>query len=77
MMTERREFQMTQADMGVLLDAMQPLPLIAVHCGPMRTCQQRANEAWTALGNKMGFDGMTVKPVPGKTGLFFTAEVKK
>lgn len=76
-MTERREFQMTQADMNVLLDAMQPLPLVAIDCGPIRTRQQRANEAWIALGDKMRFDGSTVKPVPGNTGLLFTAEVKK
>ena len=75
-MTERREFKMTTADYDALLAAMRPVPLIMVHCGPDPSRQERANRAWQALGDKMGFDGMTVKPVPDKSGHFFTAVPK-
>lgn len=75
-MTERREYEMTTADYDTLLEAMRPVPLIAIHCGPDLSRQERANCAWQALGDKMGFDGMTVQPHPTKSGHFFTAVPK-
>ena len=35
--------------------------------------QDNANRAWERLGKKMGFDHMTVAPIPGKGPRFFTA----
>ena len=51
-MTERREFEMTQAELDELLSAMK------------------------RLGNKIGFDHMTVRP-NGKGDRFFTAIPKE
>ena len=38
-----------------------------------RSPQEKANAAWRALGKKMGFDHMSVQPIPGKGNLFFSA----
>lgn len=72
-MGERREYEMSEADLAALLDASKPVPLIATHCGPISTPQERANRAWQQLGHKMGFDHMTAKP-SSKGQRFFTAE---
>lgn len=70
----RREYKMEQADLDLLLQASQPVPLIAIHAGPIRSPQENANEAWAALARRMGFATYTVQPVPGKSELYFTAE---
>ena len=67
------EFEMTQADLAELLDAMKPVPLIATHCGPIASVQERANAAWAKLGAKMGFDPMTVRPSRHEQQRFFYA----
>ena len=46
--------------------------MIMLHIGGGRNQQERANNAWEALGKKMGFDYMTVQP-SGKGDRFFTA----
>jgi len=73
-MTERREYEMTQDDLDVLLAAAKPSPLIMMQCGLAPTPQECANAAWDALGHKMGFVGSTVLAIPGKSNRFFTAE---
>jgi len=35
--------------------------------------QDNANRAWAALGKKMGFDSLSVRPIGGKGQRFFTA----
>jgi len=35
--------------------------------------QERANRAWQRLGEKYGFDHMTVRPIQGKGKRFFSA----
>ena len=72
-MTERREYEMSDEDFKEMLEAMKPQPLIMSHCGPTPSPQQLANEAWWKLGRKMGFDGGTARPSPGKGPRFFTA----
>ena len=37
------------------------------------TPQENANKVWQHLGEKMGFDYMTVQPIPGKGQRHFTA----
>lgn len=74
MMVERKEYTMDQSDLDALIEACRPVPLIALGSGPITAQQQNANEAWRKLGEKMGFDGMTARPVPGKSELHFTAE---
>ena len=74
-MSERKEFEMSDADIAELLDAMKPEPVMFLSGGvPMFTSQQeRANRAWALLGKRMGFKPMTVRPC-GKGKKFFTAE---
>ena len=69
----RQDFEMTQADLDTLLDSMKPTPAIMLQCGPLSPVQERANAAWARLGEKMGFDPMTVRP-NGKGDRFFSAE---
>jgi hypothetical protein len=49
----------------------QSTPLIALQCGMPQSPQEAANQAWCALGDRMGFNGMTVEP--GLDDLSFTA----
>lgn len=72
----REEFELTEAEYAALLEACRPVPYIAAHCGPIRSPQESANEAWVTLGQQRGFDGMSVRPVPGKGPRFITAEVR-
>lgn len=72
-MYPRTNYEMTEADLVKLLDAMKPVPLIMLHIGGgPRSQQDRANDAWAELGSRMGFDYMTVKP-SAKGDRFFTA----
>lgn len=68
-----KNFEMTQEQLDVLLDAMRPVPMIAINVCTGMSRQDRANNAWACLGRDMGFDHMTVKP-NGKGDRFFTAE---
>lgn len=71
----RRDYEMTEADLAALLDAMKPVPYIIA--GGMRPAsqQENANAAWKALGDRMGFDHMSVRP-NGKGDRFFSAEAR-
>lgn len=73
----RKEFEMTDKDLTELVDACRPTPLMALGSGELicGTPQENANRAWQRLGEKMGFDGMTVKLILSKSPLFFTAEI--
>jgi hypothetical protein len=66
---------MTEADFKALLDACKPVRVMYLPGGtPMFSSpQQNANDAWKALGKKMGFAWATVAPVEGKPQRFFTA----
>lgn len=69
----KREYQMTEADLEKLLEASRPVPLIGLQCGMPSSPQENANAAWKELGSRMGFDAMTVEPIPGKGNRFFLA----
>ena len=69
----RKTFTMSVTQLNQLLDAMRPVPAMWIG-GPPRSVQQNANDAWIALGQEMGFDGMTVRRVPGSSPLDFSAE---
>lgn len=71
----RKEYEMTQEDMDTLLDAMKSVPMIMLQCGEPRSQQERVNDAWKLLGDRMGFQHMTVQP-NGPNPLKFTAEEK-
>jgi hypothetical protein len=69
----RVEYQMTEEDMEKLLKACQPVPMIMVGGYAGRSAQERANDAWAELGQRMGFDAMTVQPIQSKGDRWFTA----
>jgi len=71
----RKNYEMTQEQLDKLLEASKPVPMVALNCGMPRSPQERANSAWEALGEELGFDYMTVKP-NGKGDRFFSAEEK-
>ena len=72
-----KRYKMTDEQLKELLSACEPVPAIALHCGPMPTQQERVNAAWRALGDELGFDYMTVKPLPGEPKTVFVAEPKE
>ena len=72
--TYRKDFKMTSEDMTKLLAAMQPDPMIALQCGSGPTLQERANVAWKELGERMGFEHMSVRaPLGGCDPHVFSA----
>lgn len=74
-MTERREFEMSQADLDEIMGKIKSAretPLIMLQCGMPPSIQEVANNAWATLGQRMGFDHMTVQPT-GNGDRFFTA----
>ncbi|MFA5085698.1 MAG: hypothetical protein WC482_04975 [Candidatus Omnitrophota bacterium] len=71
----RKEFEMTQAQYDKLLEACRPVPYMVFGGMEPRSPQQNANDAWIALGEEMGFEGMSAQSIPGKPRCF-TAEVK-
>lgn len=70
----RREYEMTEQQMEVLIAACKPVSYMVFGGMEPRSVQENANAAWCALGREMGFDGMTVRPVSSKGLRFFTAE---
>ena len=72
-MLPRTEYEMSEADLAELLAACKPVPMIMLQCGTPPSPQENANNAWARLGEKLGFDGMTVRPIQGKGQRFFTA----
>jgi hypothetical protein len=70
----RKEFEMTDAELKEIIDASKPVPYIVIGNILPSSPQENANRAWQRLGYKLGFDYLTVRPVPGKSVKFFTAE---
>ena len=73
-MSDRREFEMSQEDLDEIMsriNSARSTPLIALQCGAPPSLQEVANEAWRALGLRMGFDEMTVQR--GRSDRHFTA----
>lgn len=68
----RQEYEMSEDDLNAILESCKPVPLIMLQCGNPPSQQENANRAWKILGDKMGFDHMTVEP-SGKGQRFFTA----
>ena len=72
-MYPRTNYEMTEADLEAILDACKPVVAIMVGGYEPSSQQENANNAWAALGRKMGFDHMTVQPINGKGNRFFSA----
>lgn len=71
----RKEFVMSDEDLKKLYEASKPVPYILIGGIAPKSPQEYANMVWRELGKKMGFDYLTVKPVPGKGDKHFTAEL--
>ena len=69
-----RVFEMSEEDLEVLKKASEPVPYMVFGGREPSSPQENANRAWKNLGDKLGFDHMTVKP--GNSIRFFTAEEK-
>jgi hypothetical protein len=72
-MYPRTNYEMTEADLQELLDACKPVPAMMIGGYAPPSPQENANNAWRRLGEKMGFDHMTVQPSAGKGNRFFSA----
>lgn len=66
---------MTEEQHRRIIEASQPVIYITGSGGePPPSPQENANRAWRQLGEELGFEFMTVRPVPGKSDYYFTAE---
>lgn len=74
-MYPRTNYEMTKEDLEKILEACKPTRVMCLNGGtPLGGNQQEnANSAWKALGEKLGFDYMTVRPIEGKGQRFFSA----
>lgn len=72
-MYPRTDYEMTQTDLETLLAAMKAVPYMVIGGHAPSSQQENANNAWAALGIKMGFDSTTVQPIAGKGNRFFSA----
>lgn len=74
-MYPRTNYEMSEEDLKKILEACNPTPVLygsgGVNFGG--DSQENANQAWRALGEEMGFDYMTVRPIQGKGMRFFSA----
>jgi len=72
-----KEYELTKQQLDTLLDAIKPMPIMTIgsHVTGLDR-QERANDAWKLLGDELGFDHMTARPVSGKGMEYFTAESK-
>ena len=72
-MMPRAEYEMSQEDLDALMEASKPTPVMMIGGYSSPSPQENANAAWARLGEKLGFDSMTVRAAPGKGQRFFTA----
>ena len=72
-MYPRVDYEMTEDDLKKLMEACEPTPMIMLQTGSPPSQQESANNAWKRMGEKMGFDSMTVQPIAGKGTRFFSA----
>jgi hypothetical protein len=71
-----KEYELSDEQLNKLLEASRPVPYMIINgCEPLSP-RENANAEWKRLGEEMGFEYMTVKPVNGKGRKFFTAEAK-
>lgn len=72
-MYPRTEYEMSEQDLEKILKASQAVPAMMIGGYTPPSPQENANRAWRQLGDMMGFDYTTVRPVTGKGQRFFTA----
>lgn len=72
-MQPRTNYEMSKEALMKLTDSCKPTPAMLIGNFTPSSPQENANRAWEALGKKMGFDYTTVKPIAGKSQVFFSA----
>lgn len=72
-MYPRINYEMTEEELNKLMEAIKPVPVMMIGNYAPSSQQENANRAWAELGKKLGFDYMTVQPIPGKGQRFFSA----
>jgi len=72
-MYPRTEYEMTEEDLQTISNACKAVRCMMVGGYIPSSSQENANRAWEALGEKMGFDYRSVRPISGKGPKFFTA----
>ena len=72
-MCPRINYEITEADAGAILEAWNAAPPMVILGHTPRSNQDNVNDVWRRIGEKMGFDHTTVKPILSKEGLFFSA----
>ena len=72
-MYPRINYEMTEEDLRDIMDACKPTLVMKIGSYTGSSPQENANRAWQSLGEKMGFDHMTVRPIQGKGDQFFSA----
>lgn len=71
------KFQMSQEQLEKIKRACRPVQYLVANGVEPMSPEQSANYAWMALGDEMGFDGMTAEPIDGHGAQFFMAEPKE
>lgn len=71
----RKEYELTASELEDMIK-LQEVERTAIETNSSYEARKhrRTNHAWQMLGQRMGFKWDTVKPVPGKSQRFFTAE---
>jgi hypothetical protein len=72
-MYPRTNYEMTAEDLKNLLEACKPTTVMKIGNSTGSSPQENANRAWKKLGEKMGFDYRTVRPISGKGTQHFSA----
>lgn len=69
-----KRFKMTDEEFKEILDACKPVPYMVVGGIPPTSPQENVNRVWQSLGQKLGFQWDTARPVSGESNKVFEAE---
>ena len=72
-MYPRTNYEMTEEELENIVAASKPVSAMMIGGTTAASPQENANNAWKALGDKLGFDYMTVRPINGKSNRYFSA----
>ena len=69
-------YKLTPEQHQAIKEASKPVPLLYLASGqPMfESSEERINNAWKKLGEELGFDWETAKPIPGEPNDIFEFE---
>lgn len=70
-------YEMNDAQFSSIMEACQPVAAIMLQCGPLRSPQENANNAWKRLADEMGFEWDSVRPSGQGDRVFFATPKEK